>query len=214
MQPDALTNIQLLPVRDQGRAETCLAFATSAAHEHLHSMDDYLSPAYLYGLAWKTDPKLNGHNGLTIGSVSKALSDKGQVLENALPYAEWLGSADFPSSHYQPKQQHYLSGLNVISTKFETVVEYINRKIPVILGLSISDAFFQVDDNGYINEPGQREMGGHAMVAISTHKNKDAEDFLLIRNSWGLTWGKDGHALISREYFHRRVIFSAILTTK
>jgi C1A family cysteine protease len=214
MPHDDISTVPLLPVRDQGRAGTCLAFAASAVHEHLHGTSDYLSPAYLYGLAWKTDPILNGHNGLTIKSVENVISDKGQVHENILPYANWLKSSDFPSSTYAPSEHHFLAGLSTIRRDFDEICQFLNKEIPVILGVRITDAFYRVDKNGYIAEPGQREMGGHAIVAVGSYQDKQSKKFLLIRNSWGAGWGKDGHALISQEYLMKRLMFAAILKSK
>ncbi|NOU20593.1 MAG: C1 family peptidase [Methyloglobulus sp.] len=214
MELDDISNVPLLPVRDQGKAQTCLAFATSFAHENLHGTGDYLSPAYLYGLAWKTDPILNGHNGLTIKAVRNVISDKGQVHESVLPYEEWLKSIVFPNATYFPRESHFLAELTTVSHNFDEICQILKKAIPVILGVNITDAFHRVDKNGYIAEPGRQEMGGHAIVALGRYQNEQSKNFLLIRNSWGIAWGKEGYALISQEYLMKRLMFAAILKDK
>lgn len=211
---DDIRTVSLLPVRDQGKAGTCLAFATSSAHEHLHNKPDYFSPAYLYGHAWKTDPVLNGHNGLTIKAVENVISAMGQVEESVLRYDDWLQSRDYPSCDHATTEPHFLAGVTTIARDFDEICQFLSSAIPVIMGVRITDAFFRVDDSGYIAEPGQREMGGHAIVAVGSYQNEQAKKFLLIRNSWGLTWGKNGHALMSQEYLMKRLMFAAILKDK
>jgi len=211
MRLNEISIVPLLPARDQGKAGTCLAFATSSAHEHLHGIQDYLSPAYLYGLAWKTDPILNGHNGLTVKAVSNVILDKGQIHEDVLPYEKWLAGSDFPNVTYSSDEVHFLAGLATISHDFDEICQHLKNEIPVILGIQITDAFYRVDNYGYIAEPGQRELGGHAIVAVGYYQNEQSDNFLLIRNSWGMTWGRDGHALVSQEYLMKRLKFAAIL---
>lgn len=211
MRLNDISSVLLLPARDQGKAGTCLAFATSSAHEHLHGIQEYLSPAYLYGLAWRTDPILNGHNGLTVKAVSNVITNKGQIHENVLPYETWLTSSDFPDTTYSPHEAHFLAGLTMISRDFDEICQYLESEIPVILGVKITDAFHRVNENGYITEPGRREMGGHAIVATGHYQNEQSQNFLLIRNSWGMAWGQDGHALVSQEYLMKRLMFAAVL---
>ncbi len=211
MQLDDISTVPLLPARDQGKAGTCLAFAASSAHEHLHGIQDYLSPAYLYGLAWKTDPILNGHNGLTFKAVNNVISDTGQIYENVLPYETWLAGSDFPNATFSPDETHFVAGLVNISNDFDEICQHLKKEIPVILGVQITDAFYSVDNNGYIAEPGRRELGGHAILAVGYYKNDQSDNFLLIRNSWGKTWGQDGHALVSQEYLKKRLMFAAVL---
>ncbi len=207
-----ISNFPLLPVRDQGKVGTCLAFATSSAHENFHNVREYLSPAYLFGLAWKTDSKLNGHNGLTFEAVKNVISVAGQVHEKYLPYEQWMTGVNYPNSNYLPHVHHFNSDLINISCDFEEISNYIKQKNPVIIGIKISDAFHQVDQYGYIDEQKERDLGGHAILAIGIFQNKQSQKYFLIRNSWGDEWGVEGHAYISEEYFKDRVICAAILS--
>jgi len=214
MRLDDIANVFLLPVRDQGKVGTCLAFATSSAHEHLHGVSDCLSPAYLYGLAWPTDPILDGHNGLTINAIKNVITDKGQIHEKIFPYEAWLKNGNFPNANYLPEEQHFLSEFSTIAHDFDKISEHLRNKTPVIMGVKINDAFHRVDANGYIDEPGQREMGGHAIVAVGSYQDENYKNFLLIRNSWGKGWGKEGYALISEQYLMDRMMFAAILNNR
>ena len=86
------------------------------------------------------------------------------------------------------------------------------RGKPVVLALFVSTAFTAAttwlrtgteiilpDDN----EPVDRQRG-HAVVAVG-HGSFGSEDLVLIRNSWGLAWGADGHAWVRKTYVSRRL---------
>ncbi len=211
IQLDSISTVSLLPVRDQGELGTCLAFATSSAHEHFQGVEEYLSPAYLYGLACNTDPLLNGHNGLTIKAVENVISNEGQVHEDKLPYDGWIASQNFPNATHMPREIHFSSSLETIFPDFDHICEYLEKGVPVILGIEITEAFVKVDGHGYIDEPGGRELGNHAIVAVGCDQNEYSQKFLVIRNSWGMAWGQKGHAFVSQIYIENRLHFAAIL---
>lgn len=62
----------------------------------------------------------------------------------------------------------------------------------VVLGISLWEQFF-TDHGGELQTPSSDQLipGGHAVVAVGFDAD---EGWLLIRNSWGESWGEDGHA--------------------
>ncbi len=45
----------------------------------------------------------------------------------------------------------------------------------------------------------------HAVTAVGFYKN-DLDDYLVIKNSWGIEWGYKGYALLSKEYLRQKQI--------
>jgi len=72
----------------------------------------------------------------------------------------------------------------------------------VVLGLVMFDTLLLPSATGRIEAPpaGSSQRGRHAVLAVG----HDAEA-LLIRNSWGPTWGLDGYGWLSDEYAQRHL---------
>ena len=74
-------------VRNQGLRPTCLAFATTAAHEASRSSVDHLSIEHLFYSGVQRSHK-NPMRGLNQVSVAEALGHDGQPIEAEWPYSE------------------------------------------------------------------------------------------------------------------------------
>ena len=203
-------DINLLPVRDQGEAGTCLAFSITAVHEYLHGIKIYLSPSYMYGVLAKYHSHLDGKNGLDFLLVKNFLATLGQVEESASTYEDWLCKASFPILDEITNEKHYLSSLKKIDIEFDEIETLLSQETPIILGIQIDNAFFEVDESGIVSDDGNIYMGTHAVVAIGI-RVIDETRYLLIRNSWGNKWALDGHALISEHYLNQRLLCAAKL---
>jgi C1A family cysteine protease len=201
---------EMTPVRDQKQGATCLAFATSAAHEHLKQINEHMSPAYLYGLAWKEDSTLNGKNGLTVEAVKRSLSKQGQIFEAFKPYDAWLQSNEYPGIDKVSDKEHFKSKVTNIANSYSDIKDRIIKGIPVILGLKIGKSFRAPDRNGLIDDRDVSNIGGHAVLAVGVSEDQNKKT-IQIRNSWGNSWGKQGYAYITDKYINDRLFASAIL---
>lgn len=84
---------------------------------------------------------------------------------------------------------------------------------PVILMMTLSRSFYGPDPDGVVRpvrderpDPALR----HAVLAIG-HGAVDDEPAVLIRNSWGGTWGHDGHAWLTAGFVSPRLFGMALL---
>jgi len=67
-------------------------------------------------------------------------------------------------------------------------------RFPFVFGFTVYEAFESaaVAKSGVLNmpEPDERVMGGHAVMAAGYD---DSQKRFIIRNSWGMDWGRQGY---------------------
>lgn len=200
-----------LPIRDQKAATTCLAFSASAAHESLRSMNDFLSPAYLYGRAWPLESHLNGRNGLSFNALKKCLEADGHVSELHKPYDAWLSGPEYPGIKTKSPEAHFSAKVTPVGRTYTEIKALLSKGTPILLGLKICKSFRQhVVSGQHIVDTDTSLIGRHAVLAVGILEDKKTS-LVLIRNSWGEGWGIKGYAYITDKYIADRLESAAIL---
>lgn len=190
-------------IRDQGPRPTCLAHATTTAHENCRGSTTPLSPEYLHFFATG-----GVSSGVSVEKIAETLKRKGQPVDadcpclNADPPLGWKPRGRLKVYRRDSQEP---SGLGL------DLIEQIIRQDQVpILGIALTSGFHSPNPPWKISSDGPLK-GLHAVAGVGLGKLDGARS-LLIRNSWGLDWADDGYAWLDATYLSRHLKKVLVLT--
>lgn len=182
--------------RDQGRRPTCLVFAGSDLNAAANDVS-HLSAEFLCHHAVRAASDWTPARGFQMDEVLGAVSSPGQPLEKTYPYKH-----DDPEAPLVvPSGEFSLHTSRVSRHPDMQCGEIVARALsgqPVGVVIQIARSVF-TPSNGVINfDPFVLPDQYHALIVVGVGvQSNSADQYLLLRNSWGTAWGVNGHAWIS-----------------
>jgi hypothetical protein len=198
------------PARDQGARPTCLAFATSDTHAATREPWSELCCEFLFYSAKQHD-NTPPERAAKMGSVRHVLEKTGQPLEAFWPYLDKLPSDIMNWKPSGQPDQLFTSPSKHLGDSFQAAWDAVMGGSPVLIGMTTSRAFSRWDGDGVIDsaepvEPKRR----HAVIGVAVGE-RNGTNLLLIRNSWGKSWGHSGYAWLTERYATPRIKVVVIL---
>ena len=188
-------------VRDQGLRSTCLAFAVAAVHEHARGNPLVtLSVETLYWAAKQLDG--DSHlPGTTLEAADMALQRWGQPPEALWPYDP--ARADHDESYSPPagvidSPHRRFAAIASVPTDPWIVEGLLEEGTATAIGFPTWPGIRRLRGAHLaIPQRSELEADHHVMVAVGYRSDTNE---VLLRNSWGLSWGDGGHAWIAASF--------------
>ena len=204
--PSADLRLQCPPVYDQGPLGSCTANAIAAAVEFdlmKQKQPQVFIPSrlFLYYNERSMEGTVTSDSGAQIRDGIKSEGTQGDCPENLWPY-------DITKFAVKPPQKCFSSAVKYKAINYQRLSQDINQLrgclasgFPFVFGFTVYESFEsqQVAQTGHAPIPAPREkvMGGHAVMAVGYD---DSQQWFLVRNSWGPSWGMQGYFTLPYAY--------------
>ena len=197
----------LSPVVDQGELGSCTANAiASGLGEYFQKIArkqfTSLSRLDLYWWERFIEGTVDKDSGAEIRDGMKVFNQLGIAPENDYPY-------DITTFTNEPTPQAILDATIFKISKYNRVQNLNSLKIalaeglPVVTGIQVYESFESdaVAQTGIVPMPdpdNEQLLGGHAVLAVGYD---DSKKQVIMRNSWGISWGDKGYFYLPYTYF-------------
>jgi C1A family cysteine protease len=191
-------------VYDQGQLGSCTGNAVAAAMEYerdRQGLSDFVpSRLFIYYNERALEGTVSSDSGAVIRDGIKVVNREGVCPETLWPY-------DIGVFTVKPPKRCYVAAKTDTAVQYEAIQtlgdlkDAIASNLPVVFGFTVYQSFESqaVAQTGVMPmpKPGEATVGGHAVVAVGY---SDPKSHVIVRNSWGPSWGDHGYFYMPYEY--------------
>ncbi len=193
------------PVYDQGQLGSCTANAIGGAiqFDHLKQKLPDLVPSrlFIYYNERVMEGTVASDSGAQIRDGIKSVAQQGVCSEELWPY-------NIAKFRTKPTKKCYTAALKDRIVLYQRLIPTLNQLrgclasgFPFVFGFAVYESFEspEVAKTGHapMPMPGEQAIGGHAVLGVGYD---DANQWFIVRNSWGPKWGIKGYFTMPYAY--------------
>jgi hypothetical protein len=194
-----------MSARDQGSRGSCVAFSLAGIKGNLSNY--LLSPEYAYLATVHQSPTWKPNEGLDV-RIAIAATAAGLPEDHDFPYQQDEPSHPLPA--LPTGLPLYGPHMTLAAADLDKIKQWLNLGRPVGVLVSLTRSFMSPVD-GVVSFEMNVFPGRHAVVIVGYGDDQAGTEHYLICNSWGVSWGVNGHAWVPHSYLtkHASCIYGA-----
>lgn len=181
------------PIKNQGSCGSCWAFATTAVAESdtlIASHTPYeQNPIDLSEQVMVSCSGAGSCSGGYFSSASSFLKSTGLPAESCYPYTATNGACSSACANWQSSTTKISDYTSWSSPDFATIKNALIAYGPLVAEMSVYSDFYYYANGVYSYASGSYQ-GEHAVTIIGYD---DANQYFIVKNSWGVNWGEAGY---------------------